>query len=276
MPPDFTYPTSNELPYSNGKHTRPISGCRSRSRRSKLRIAITTACIRHRTSEAGSLPSQAAQSEMSTIMRRLDTLHSAEMRGFRVRRPKAFATPSSARFVSLLWLLLGAVCCVLLVACGNAANLLLARAAARSHEFGVRATLGAGRLRVIRQMLTESLLLAGIAGIAGILLAWLFLRLLLRLDPGNIPRLQQASLNAWVLLFSAAITLVDLPPLWHTACHCYLAHISQHLTEDRIGTRRRLHERAEGEIFHRWRGWAGRPSSRRCWTPPPQLSPRTC
>ena len=72
----------------------------------------------------------------------------------------------------------------------------------------MRATLGAGRLRVVRQLLTESLMLSSIAGGAGIALAWIFLRLLLRLDPGDIPRLQQASLNFWVLLFVMGLVLV--------------------------------------------------------------------
>jgi putative ABC transport system permease protein len=150
---------------------------------------------------------EVALSEMSAIMRRLDALHSTELRGWGAAiKSLPEATIGNAR--PLLWLLLGAVCCVLLVACGNAANLLLARAAARSHEFGVRATLGAGRLRVMRQLLTESLLLSGIAGVAGIVLAWFFLRLLLHLDPGDIPRLQEASLNLWVLLFAAALVVV--------------------------------------------------------------------
>jgi len=100
---------------------------------------------------------------------------------------------------------MGAVSFVLLIACGNAASLLLARSANRTHELGVRATLGAGRNRLIRQMLTESLLLGAGGGLAGIALALLFLRLLLKLDPGNIPSLQEASLNGKVLAFAVAI-----------------------------------------------------------------------
>jgi predicted permease len=95
-----------------------------------------------------------------------------------------------------------------LIACGNAANLLLARAASRMRELGVRVALGAGRSRIIRQLLTESLLIGLTAGAIGIALAFVFLRLLPRLDPGNIPRLNEASLDTRVLLFTVALSVL--------------------------------------------------------------------
>ncbi len=119
---------------------------------------------------------------------------------------------------SLLWLLLGAVCIVLLIACGNAANLLLARAAGRMRELGVRVALGAGHGRIIRQLLTEAILIGVAAGAIGVGLAFLFLRILPRLDPGNIPRLNQASLDIRVLLFTVGVSAAYQRAMRHSAC----------------------------------------------------------
>lgn len=147
-----------------------------------------------------------AQSEMSAIMVSLDLLH-AQTKGWGAfLEPLQDGAEGPAR--PLMWLLLGAASFVLLIACGNAASLLLARAAGRTHELGMRATLGAGRSRIIRQMLAESLLLGLAGGLAGVLLAYLGLRGLLQLDPGNIPRLNTASLDMRVLLFTATVALL--------------------------------------------------------------------
>jgi len=107
----------------------------------------------------------------------------------------------------LLIVLLAAVGFLLLIVCANVANLLLARSIGRSREFAVRAALGAGHWRIIRQLLTESVLLAGAGGALGIFLAYGALHALLKTLPGTLPRTEEISLDERVLLFSLGVTL---------------------------------------------------------------------
>ena len=104
-------------------------------------------------------------------------------------------------------LLLGVFVLVLMIACANAASLLLARATGRTREMAIRSALGAGRGRLIRQMLIESLLLSSLAGMAGVMLAWWMARLLLELKPATIPLALDVPLDWRVLLFALLVSL---------------------------------------------------------------------
>jgi len=106
-----------------------------------------------------------------------------------------------------LIVLLAAVGFLLLISCANVANLLLARAMGRSREFAIRAALGANHIRVIRQLLTESILLAGAGGALGLLLASWGAKIMLASLPGAIPRANEVSLDSHVLLFTLALSL---------------------------------------------------------------------
>lgn len=107
-----------------------------------------------------------------------------------------------------LWALIGAVAFVLLIACANVANLLLARAGAREKEIAVRTALGASPTWLLRQLLTESLLLSLIASIAGVVLAYWGVSILVRLAPANIPRVREISIDWRVLAFTLVVSLI--------------------------------------------------------------------
>jgi putative ABC transport system permease protein len=136
--------------------------------------------------------------------------------GFTARDMREFITEG---YRLRLYVLLAAVALVLLIACVNVANLLIARLAARSRELAIRAAIGAGRGRIVRQVLTESLVLASAGGAAGLLFAWWGLPVLIANAPDGIPRLETASLNPTVMAAAFALVLastvvVGLLPAW--------------------------------------------------------------
>jgi putative ABC transport system permease protein len=164
---------------------------------------------------------ETAESEMNAIR---EELRRADPGGYETGSiavvPLQRALTSDAR--PALLVLLGAVIFVLLIACANVASVLLARSVTRQHELALRVALGAGRARLVCQLLTESLLFAGIGGTAGVLVASFGVRGLAALAPAALPRLDHVVVDGRVLAFTAIVTLLTsiacgLLPAWRGA-----------------------------------------------------------
>jgi predicted permease len=205
MPPGFHFPGRTDVwtPQPN----------RSGSRTSHSFFAV--ARLKPRVTLA------AAQSELSTVAARLEQQYPDSNKGRGVA-----AAPLQAVLVgdvrSTLYLLWGVVAVVLLIACANTATLLLGKATARRREIAVRTALGASRLRILRQLVTESLLLALLAGATGVVLAAWGVRGLVALAPADVIRLTDTRIDTGVLLFTLVVSiatslLFGLVPAFHAS-----------------------------------------------------------
>ncbi len=148
------------------------------------------------------------QGEMDSISRNLQQLYPDT--NAKKTPPKVFALHEEVvgSYRTALMMLLGAVGLVLLIACSNLANLLLSRASARHKEMAIRAAVGASRGRLIRQLLTETSVLALIGGVLGLVLAWQGINLLMALSPSSLPRANEVNIDGRVLAFTLIVSLL--------------------------------------------------------------------
>jgi predicted permease len=150
---------------------------------------------------------EAAQDDMERVTRGIAERQPRAMEGRSVN-VRSYTDILLGDFRTPLYVLLASVVFVLLIGCVNVANLLLARATTRRREIAIRAAIGGGRWRIVRQLLTESVVLSIVGGTAGIGLAYVGIRSLVNFGPPNVPRLQDAGLQPEVLVFAAGITLL--------------------------------------------------------------------
>jgi predicted permease len=152
---------------------------------------------------------KSVQTEMHVLAKQLGLLHPEEQEvpDAEVYAMTLMPGPYRGYVYAFTGLLMIVFVLVLLIACTNAASLLLARATGRTREMATRAALGAGRARLLRQMLVESLMLAGLAGGVGLAIAWAASRLLMELKPGNLPIALEIPMDWRVVLFAAAVSI---------------------------------------------------------------------
>jgi len=206
MPPDFTFPQNSGLPaffpfaQKTDLWTPWVLTEEQRQNRGSHHIAVIGRLKPGRTL-------QQAQAELGTIASRLEQQYPDDLKDFGVSVMPLHEQVIGKSRVAIL-VLLCVVAFVLLIACANVANLLLARAAARQKEVAIRTALGASRGRVIRQLLTESVLLSFIGGALGVLLAMWGVDLLIALSPGDIPRTGEIGIDARVLGFTFGVSLL--------------------------------------------------------------------
>ena len=193
MPPGFQFPNKADLwiPLAPNERLRAARGAFWMPVVGRLKAGVTRA---------------QAQADMNVIASQLEQQYSVNA-GYGIN-VVPLQEQIVGNFRTALLVLLWAVAFVLLIACANLANLLLARGASRQREVAVRIALGATRLRIVRQLLTESVLLSVVGGAVGLLSAWWGVRFLLKLGPSDIPRLDNIHLDARVLFFTFVVSLL--------------------------------------------------------------------
>ena len=220
MPEGFCFPRASEMPHlynlpEKSELWMPIAKDASFWEKPTQRQFILIGRLKSGVTQAQ------AQAEMDGVFAEQVRTRPQTHEGWRVWLTPLFNQVVGQTRTPLL-VLLGAVGFLLLIACANIASLLLARAAARRREMAVRAAIGAGRSRIIRQLLTESLLLSALGGGFGLLLGYLGLKVLLKFIPPNVPRVQDVSLDTHVFLFTALISILTgvlfgLVPAWQAS-----------------------------------------------------------
>ena len=147
-----------------------------------------------------------ARADLATVAKRLEEQYPSnrDYGAYVVPLPEQVVGPTLR---TALWIMLGAVAAVLLIACANVANLLLSRAAAREREVTVRMALGASTGRLVRQLLSESLVLSAIGGAVGVFFAWAGLRVLRSMAPADLPRMDGVNVDMTVLVVTAGVTI---------------------------------------------------------------------
>jgi len=202
MPADFAFPRSEEMPVSFNFPRRPQLwvplGMGNTPRLGPSELAAIGRL-------KPNLTLTQAQAQMNVITKHAEQID-PRWKGWFNTRLVPLRTQVTGETQRPLLLILGSVGIVLLIACSNVANLLLVRSMARRREFTLRAALGAGNGRLIRQVLTESLLLAGAGGVLGVLLALGGVRFVQKFGPAGVPRLQEVTLDWRVLVFTLVIS----------------------------------------------------------------------
>ena len=218
MPPDFVFPYPGMLGPSGFTRVtgidmwRPIAFSGPRAVANRMLTAsgeiVRTAHVLGAIGRVKpGVPPQQVAADMKQIAAQLEQAYPETNRGLSATVVSSIDQSVGAIRPALMILLAG-VAFVLIMASVNVANLLLARSVAREKELATRVTLGAGRSRIVRQLLTESLMLAGVAGIAGVVVMWWTVNALVALAPADLPRIDEVAIDSRVLLAASLTTLL--------------------------------------------------------------------